>query len=45
MQPTQAIDIPSITMPQAGMQVLTPQEVAAVAGGPEGTVGTGINPP
>ena len=45
MQPTQVISPPSITMPQAGVQVLTPQEIAAVAGGPEGSVGTGINPP
>lgn len=29
---------------QPGMQALTQQEIGAVAGGPEATVGTGINP-
>jgi hypothetical protein len=28
-----------------GVRVLSPQEINAVAGGPEGSVGTGINPP
>ena len=45
MTPTQATDTPSIATPQPGLQVLTPLEVAAVAGGPEATVGTGLNPP
>lgn len=27
------------------MRTLVPHEIAAVGGGPEGTVGTGLNPP
>lgn len=45
MTPTQATDTSSIPTSQTGLQVLAPLEVAAVAGGPEATVGTGLNPP
>jgi hypothetical protein len=28
-----------------GMRALSPQDIKAVAGGPEGSVGSGLNPP
>jgi hypothetical protein len=45
MKLAQVSDIPAITAPQPGLQVLTPLEVAAVAGGPEMDVGNGVTPP
>jgi hypothetical protein len=46
MTQAQATETESITTsPQPGIQTLTPLEIAAVAGGPEGTVGSGLSPP